>query len=85
MLHFGRSSDWQYCTAGPVTLGVLLRRAVKQPLATFAREVLFELTMTWNETAQAGVMETSYNGTSVGAFSELLTFPYLGSSNVLYA
>ena len=42
MLHFGRSSDWQYCTAGPVTLGVLLRRAVKQPLATFAREVLFE-------------------------------------------
>lgn len=37
---YGRS--WQYCTAGPVTLGVLLERAIKRPLVDFARENLFE-------------------------------------------
>jgi CubicO group peptidase (beta-lactamase class C family) len=36
---YGRS--WQYCTAGPVTLGVLLERAIKRPLADFARDNLF--------------------------------------------
>lgn len=36
---YGRS--WQYCTAGPVTLGVLLERAIKGPLVDFARENLF--------------------------------------------
>lgn len=37
---YGRS--WQYCTAGPVTLGVLLGRVLKSPLPGFASENLFE-------------------------------------------
>lgn len=36
---YGRS--WQYCTAGPVTLGVILERAMKRPVPDFAHEVLF--------------------------------------------
>jgi CubicO group peptidase (beta-lactamase class C family) len=38
---YGRS--WQYCTAGPTTLGVLLERAVKQSIPDFAQKNLFEL------------------------------------------
>jgi CubicO group peptidase (beta-lactamase class C family) len=36
---YGRS--WQYCTAGPVTLGDLLERALKRALPAFADENLF--------------------------------------------
>ena len=36
---YGRS--WQYCTAGPTTLGVLLERAVKEPVPQFAQKTLF--------------------------------------------
>jgi CubicO group peptidase (beta-lactamase class C family) len=34
--------SWQYCTAGPTTLGVLLERAAKQPVPDFAQKNLFE-------------------------------------------
>jgi CubicO group peptidase (beta-lactamase class C family) len=34
-------SSWQYCTAGPTTLGVLLERAVKEPVPEFAQTNLF--------------------------------------------
>jgi CubicO group peptidase (beta-lactamase class C family) len=33
--------SWQYCTAGPITLGVLLERALKRPVPGFAAENLF--------------------------------------------
>lgn len=36
---YGRS--WQYCAAGPTTLGVLLERAVKEPVPNFASRTLF--------------------------------------------
>ena len=36
---YGRS--WQYCTAGPTTLGVLLQRALKEPVDQFAQRTLF--------------------------------------------
>ena len=36
---YGRS--WQYCTAGPTTLGVLLERAVKESVPEFAQKNLF--------------------------------------------
>jgi len=35
------SRSWQYCTAGPTTLGVLLERAVKEPVPEFAQKNLF--------------------------------------------
>jgi len=35
----GRS--WQYCTAGPTTLGVLLERAAKRAVTDFAHDYLF--------------------------------------------
>jgi len=37
---YGRS--WQYCTAGPTALGLLLERAVKKPVPDFAQENLFK-------------------------------------------
>jgi CubicO group peptidase (beta-lactamase class C family) len=53
---YGRS--WQYCTADATTLGVLLERAVKQPLADFARENLF---------AQLGISRVQWQFQPTGA------------------
>jgi len=36
---YGRA--WSYCTAGPTTLGYVLERATRQPLAAFAQANLF--------------------------------------------